>query len=254
MTKNQVSTLRPGLLVAIKTSIVGNVSYATRDIERDHVEGEARIAKWETERKIADAAEHEKAVKVRSSATHTIKRLCATTAFGCLCPEERADDLMEAVAEARVLVDAFNAEARITRIRIYVIAGRVAPDDVEAVRAIRAELAAVMADMQRGVQALSPGEIREAATRAKQLAEMLTDASKKRVEVAVEAARATATAINKAVKAGEQAALQVDEVVVKKLAAARTSFLDIDNVDAQEIAQPQPKSRSLDLEAAPAGV
>ncbi len=244
-----ISTLRPGLLVAIKTSIVGNVSYTTRDIERDHAEGAARIAKWETERKVADAEEHEAAIKARGTAIHTVRRLCAVTAFGCLCPEDRAADLSKAIDEARATVDAFNASATITRIRIYVIAGRIAPDDVEAVRAIRAELAAVMGEMERGVASLTPQAIRDSARRANELAEMLTESSRKQVDEAVTAARATATAIIKAVKAGEQAAIAVDEIVLKKIAATRTSFIDLDNVDAV-IAQPVVAARSVDLEAA----
>lgn len=245
MTKSKdIATLRPGLLVAIKTSLVGNVSYATTVIEADHKVGKERIAKWETERKVANAAEHEKAIKVRGQATHTIKRLCAVTAFGLLCPEDRAEDLTKAIAAARDIIEGFNAKARITRIRLYVIAGRVAPDDVEAVRSIRAELAATIGEMEAGVRALSPESVRDAARRAAQLAEMLNDQAKAKVGKAIEAARATATAINKAVKAGEQAALKVDEIVAKRIAKTREVFVDADNT---EIAQPAVAARTLDL-------
>ena len=243
------TTLRPGLLVAIKTSLVGNVSYATRDIEREHDEAGARIAKWETTKVVADSAEHEAAIKARGAATWTIKRLCASTAFGLLCPESRADELTAAIAAARAEVDAFNANARITRIRIYVIAGRVAADDAEAARAIRAELAAIMADMKGGVEAMKPEAIREAARRATELGEMLADKAKTKVDEVVEAARATARAITKAAKAGEQAALAVDAAVVKQIAKARTAFLDLDNTD-EPVAAPAVPVRSIDLEAA----
>lgn len=241
------STLRPGLLVAVKTSIIGNVSYAKRDLERDHLVGAARVAKWETKRTVSDAEEHDEAVRVRSNATYAIRKLCAATAFGFLCPEDKADELAQAIEEARGMADAFNATARITRVRVYAIAGRVAPDDVEAVRAIRAELAATIGDMEKGVASLTPETIREAARRAAQLSEMLTDTSKKKVQASVEAARATASAIAKAVKAGEQAATAVDKAVAKKLAACRTAFLDLDNDDV-EISNPKVAPRALDLE------
>lgn len=63
----KASTLRPGLLVSLKTSCTGNVSYTRADIEAGHMteEGKKR-AKWETERTIEDPIEHEAAIKVQS--------------------------------------------------------------------------------------------------------------------------------------------------------------------------------------------
>ena len=58
MTTNMISTLRPGLLVSLKTSIRGNVSYQTRDLEHEHaVAGGQTRARWETERTVANKAE-----------------------------------------------------------------------------------------------------------------------------------------------------------------------------------------------------
>src|SRR6266576_4051454 len=122
-----ISTLRPGLLVSLKTSIRGNVSYVKRDLEADHfVDETTRKAKWETERTVADAQEHEQARKVCAEARWAIARVCASTAFGCLCPESRADELSDSIKSARAHIDAFNATARITKLELYVITGRVA--------------------------------------------------------------------------------------------------------------------------------
>jgi hypothetical protein len=247
MSEFKPSTLRPGLIVALRTSMSGNVNYRKQDIERDHLIGDAtRFAKWETERTISDADEYERAVKVRSEATYTVAKVCASTAFGYLCPEENASKLGDAIAAARALIDGFNSTAKITRVTLNVITGRVAPDDVEAVRAIREELAGLMSDMEAGVTALSPSKIRDAAARAKQLSSMLTEQSKQDVESAVEAARSAATKINKAVKAGEQAALVMDQEVLKTLQGARTSFLDLDTT-AETVHAPVAPARALEL-------
>lgn len=244
------STLRPGLLVSIKTSMSGNVSYRKQDIVSDHLIGDTtRFAKWETERTISDAEEHALATKVRSEATYAVGRICATTAFGYLCPEEKAQELADGIAAARTLIDTFNASAKITRVSLYVITGRVAPDDVEAVRAIRGELSGLLSDMQYGVSALDASKVREAAARAKQLSTMLTDASKARVEGAIEVARKAATVIAKAVKAGEQAAVAIDAEAIKALQSARTSFLDLDT-PAEVVAAPVAPSRALDFASA----
>ncbi len=59
MSNLKASTLRPGLLVSVKTSIRGNVTYSTRDLDPDHIESDgSRQARWETERRIADPQEH----------------------------------------------------------------------------------------------------------------------------------------------------------------------------------------------------
>src|SRR5690348_7110755 len=47
----KLTTLRPGLLVSLKTSIVGNTEYRRVQLEADHVTEEGtRRARWETER------------------------------------------------------------------------------------------------------------------------------------------------------------------------------------------------------------
>ena len=131
------STLRPGLLVSLKTSITGNVSYTKQTIEAEHVAADgAQLAKWETERKIADPAEHEAACVARGKASNAIRRVCSVTAFGLLCPESEGDKLEGAIAEARAVAEEFNSKAAMTRLGVYVITGRIAPDDVEAVKAI----------------------------------------------------------------------------------------------------------------------
>ena len=47
----QTNTIRPGLLVSLKTTVRGNVSYQHTDIEPEHLtETGQQLAKWETER------------------------------------------------------------------------------------------------------------------------------------------------------------------------------------------------------------
>src|SRR5712691_6044480 len=97
----KASTLRPGLLVSMKTSILGNVSYVKSTIEEDHLteEGEKR-ARWETERTIADPAEWEAAAKVRSVARWLVRSACVYSAFGLLCPEGKIEELEKLITEA----------------------------------------------------------------------------------------------------------------------------------------------------------
>lgn len=241
----QTSTIRPGLLVSLKTSIAGNVSYRTNDIERDHVDAEgARKAKWETERTIADPVEYEEAGKIRSKARSLIGAVCAHSTFGLLCPEVDADALAAAVREAQELAADFNARAKLTRVQVFVIAGKIAADDVQAAKAINSEVRDLLDRMERGLQAMDVETIREAANKAKQLAAMISPDASVRLQLAIDSARSAARRI---VKAGEVAAQEVDKRAIRAITESRTAFLDLDDV--QAVAAPTVTGRALDMDA-----
>lgn len=237
------TTLRPGLLVGLSISISGNVKYLKNTLESDHItDSGSRKAKWETERTVIDPKEHEAATKVRSKARTIISGVCSLTAFGLLCPESAAEDLRKAMADARKLCDDFNSTSKLTRVYFYAITGRIAPDDVEAVRAINAEVRALLSEMEEGVTKLDVKAVRDAAGRARQLGSMLSPDAQARITVAIEAARSTA---RKIVAAGEQAAVEIDRRTIATLAEARTAFLDLDPQG--EIIAPTVEGRALDF-------
>lgn len=245
----KTSVLKPGLLVSLRTSVRGNVTYQRRDLEPDHQTNDGgRRARWETEREIADAAEFEKATEIRGKARSLISGACCASSFGLLCPMDREQALEDAIAEARALVDVFNTKATLTRVEVYILAGRVAQNDVEAARAISAELRDLMADMQEGIKRADPEAIREAANKARALGGMLSQDVSGKVNEAIAQARSAAREIVKRVeKAGESAALVVAELNVQKIQAARFAFLDLE--DAVPVETQAPAARPLELPA-----
>jgi hypothetical protein len=237
-----VSTIRPGLLVNIRTSIKGNVSYLKTEENVISTDG-AEVIEWTTERTVKDPKEQKAAVEVRSKARNLIVGVCAATEFGLLCPEADRSKLEEAYVKARKLCADFNATARTTRVKFNAIAGYIAPDDVEAVRAINGEVRDLLTEMQEGIERLDVERVRDAAQRAKKLGNMLSAEARERIADAVSSVRKVAKDI---VEAGEQAAVEVDAAIINKLAAARTAFLDID--EAAEVQAPEDTSgRALDL-------
>lgn len=243
MPKIQASTLRPGLLVSLKTSVVGNVRYTKQVIEDERtVESGAALKKWETERTIMDPVEFERSGKVRGKAAGLVRAVCSQSAFGLLCPEDAGEKLDAAVAAARKLIEEFNADAKVSRIHLYVIAGRVAADDVEAVKAINSEVRDLMREMEKGMTELDVKAIREAASRAKGLAAMLTGDAQARIQIAIEAARSTAKDI---VKADDASKLEPDKWAIKKVAEQRAAFLDLDG--GGDVGAPVQSAPSLDL-------
>lgn len=237
------STLRPGLLISLKTSVVGNVSYSKQIIEADHTTEEGtRRAQWNTTREIVDPTEHNRAIKARGQARQKIRQVAAPTAFGLLCPETKEAELKVAVMEARQIADEFNRRAKFTRLEVYVFCGRVAPDDVEAVRAINSEVRDLLNEMEQGLKNLDVKRVRQAAMEARSIGKMLTPQAEARIKQAIDAARSVARQI---VKAGDQVAMEIDRTTIKKLAEARTSFLDLDTFE--QVGRPAESGRALDL-------
>jgi len=144
------------------------------------------------------------------------------------------------------LTEEFNATAKLTRVRVYVIAGRIAPDDVEAVRAINGEVRDLLTDMAEGVRNLDVKTVRDAADRARDIGRMLAPDAQARIQAAIDAARSAARQI---VKAGEQAAQEIDQRTIRRITEARAAFLDLE--PAAEVAAPVAEARVLDFEPAP---
>ena len=244
----KTSTIKPGILVSLKTSLSGGAQYKRVDLEPDHgTASGGRLARWETVREIADATEYDNAIAARSLARAAIIKACCQTSFGLLCPSENEAALTAGIADAQRIAQDFNATSRTVRVEIYTLAGRVASDDAEAVRAISSEIGSLIEAMQDGIKKADPETIREAANKARMAAGMLTDDVQGKVSEAINAARKAAREIVKRVeKAGEDAATVVASCNMEALDAARFAVLDLDGGGAVE-AMPV-DGRAVDLD------
>ena len=240
----QTSTLRPGLLVAVTTSIRGNVKYRTTDLGTSVTVDGAEESRWETERHITDKAEQERASKARSLARSAVQSVCAQYAFGLLCPEAKRDQLDGAVTAARAIVDEFNGSATVTRVAFNVLWGRIAPDDAEAIRAINAEMSDLMAAMAEGMRNCDATVIRANANRMRAVGQMLSPEMQDKVQAAIDVARKTAREVVKAAETGMQ---EIDRAAIAKVMESRTVFLDIG--EAAPIGEVEHAGRGVDLDA-----
>ncbi len=247
----QSQTIRPGLLVSLKTATRGGITYNVVPLE-SATRGAAKVARWETTRSIADAEEHARAVVARGRCRTVISRVCCPSSFGLLCPTESEEKLAEAIREAQAVAAAHNATARVTRVECLVITGRIADNDVMAARAIGAEVRDMLAAMEAGVRAADPEAIRKAANDARALSGMLSDDVRRSVSAAIAEVRGIARDIVKrAEKGAEQAAAVVEGVNLQALQAARFAVLDLSDdavptdADAGPVAAPD--APALDL-------
>ena len=224
-----VNTIRPGLLVSLSTEIKGGVSYEREEIRAEHWVGDAKEAEWQTRKRIEDAAEYERAVKVRGKARSLVVAQCAQSRHGLLCPVANEVALLAAITEAQTLAADYNAGAVRSRVEVYVILGRVADSDVDAQRAINAEVRSLLDAMEAGIRAADPKAIRDAANRAREVGQILTESARGKVTAAMEEARKVAREVVRRVqKEGEEASKVVEGVKVDAIQAARFAFLDLD--------------------------
>lgn len=253
------TTIRPGLLVSLKSSVVGGVTYQRVNLDADvpcddcesyrkssgaadpacatcrgsgvavaAADADSEVKRWETRRIIDDKAEHERAVKCRSAALARIRKVCSATSFGLLCPAEQEAALDIAIADARAIVDAHNAVAKSTRVSVYALKGRVASDDAEAARAITSEIGALVTRMTDGINAFDPNAIREAAKRARELSAMLSDDKAAKIDAAIEQARKAARTIVRRIEVeGEARETVLLDIQRGQIESARIAFLDL---------------------------
>jgi len=227
------TAIRPGLMISLKTTVRGGVSYQRENLpvsnELAAKDGKA-VEKWETTKVVEDPEEHERARKAVNKARSLISSVCANTAFGLICPQEREQQLDEAITAARKLVGEFNASATFTHARIYALKGRIASTEEESAKAIGEEVASLIAAMNAGIEKLDVDAIRDAATKAKQLEELLGPEQASAVSDAVAQARKAARQIVKRVQNdGEAAAVVLKDLQRGSLEKARIAFLDFED-------------------------
>lgn len=237
-------TIKPGILVSLSVRASGGVTYVRKDIVKPGEESDGtdavlenedapaqstapEVAEWQTRRTIEDPAEHKRATKTRSKCRSLIASVCTNTAFGLLCPQGKEKALDEAIAEARLLSKLHNenpANAR-TRVQVYIIKGRIAQTDQEATRAIADEVRMLMDEMKNGLLSTDTERVREAAMKAKKMADMLDADAGKKVTAAVERAREVAREVAKALTKKEDAVEVVRLANLDALDSARSMFL-----------------------------
>lgn len=239
----KLSTLKPGLLVSLKTSLKGGVHYEVEDLPAPAPASGEAVSAWKTVRTIDDVSEFERAKTVRSKARSLIVGGCAQTAFGLLCPTSDKEKLQARIQAAQAIVERFNAEARTIRVGVWVVCGQIASDDEQAARAINAEMAEILEKLEAAVRTCSPDAIRQAANQARQVSTMLSDRANEAVQAAIAAARKEARRL---VRAGEQAAATADALVLETVKAGRLAFLDLDAPSAELVVPPD--ARAIDLE------
>lgn len=265
--QQRATIIRPGIMVSVHTSCIGGISYQRVDLDAEkagitdcdfdddgtpgkacttcsqmwpagqeelHAEdcpvGKRQVTRWETTKVVDDPAEYHRAETARNLARRAIRKVCAHTAFGFLCPTDREEQLNAAIAEARKLAADFNASAAHTQVHVYVMKGRVASDDREAVRAIADEVRGLMEDMQQGIQAMDPAAVRQAADKAREVGAMLGAGEQEQVAAAVEQARRAArTIVARVQKGGEEAAAVLQDIQRGAIERARIAFLDMDD-------------------------
>lgn len=261
-------TLRPSILVVLRTTVTGGVTYDRTDLDT----GEAPMPgvsrrRWVTDCTIMDPEEHERAGKVRSAARSLFTRICVDAPLGLMLPltitEEGEDadiaraqaqvDVVE--AEARALIATHNDIAKHTHITLesstftFSSPAQAARNE----RALRTEIARLMDLMEVGISKADPKVIQGAADRARELAQILGEEAKGVATAAIEQARKARSAILKRIiKEGEDAQTVVMGISRGMIASARTAFLDFDDAPVTAEA-PMGAQRSLDLSAVEVG-
>lgn len=238
MTNVKLNVLKPGLLVALKTTVRGGVSYIRKDLDANASADEAaKVSRWETEKRVEDAEEFERATAARGKARSVVSAVCSSSSFGLLCPQANEKALDAAIAEAKNIAANHNAIASKTQVEVFVIVGRIAQTDEEAARAIGVEVKDLLEQMKNATLKGDVEAIREAANKARELGAILSDDVGRQVSSAIDEARKNARELVKRVQRdGEKLADVVRDLYIQKIDSARSAFLDLEEGEVKSVA------------------
>jgi HPt (histidine-containing phosphotransfer) domain-containing protein len=251
----RTSILRPGFLVIVNSHVAAGITYERRDLDAP-ADGTVRdtsvVTRWETTKVVPDPTEKKRADDARTKACAELYRLCVKSRYAYVCPVECEAELDEADKRARAIVDAHNATAVTTRIDFYTLKGLMADKSEETIAKISQEMVDLISDMSRGIDRADVKAIREAATRADEMAGMLGAEQVKAVADAVEQARKAARDITARIgKKGEDVAAVIASVQRGAIERARFAFIDTDEAPALAAGESMPQGnvqRFADLE------
>lgn len=223
--------LQPGFMIALSSRMKGGIEYLTLHEEASKREDGSLTQKWETTKNVSDIDEHERGVKVRGAALYEIKKLCVSTPFCLLCPDSNEAELDAGVEVAQGLVAAFNNSSTYTKIRLYVLKAKLLGDDEQTSAAIAGEMRNLFSEMDQAIRKMDPEAIRDAATKADEISQMLVLEQKEKVSEAILSARKVAREITKTIKQKGIGAINVASDYQEQLlavSAASKVFLDFE--------------------------
>ena len=229
--------IKPGLIVALATTVNGGVWYRRIELDAAGVApegGTGEVARWETARTIADPKEHRAADLLRASIGNKAAGLCCRTPFGLICPPENEDALLATMASKEAEVAVFNRDARFTRVTMSFLTGRVDALDEASWKAVAREVAVLVDEMEQAIREGSVSETRKAADKLNKMTGILEGDSAIRAQAAVDEARGIARKLVKAAGDAVATAAIVEREALNELRSARFAFLDMDDVAAVE--------------------
>jgi len=226
-------TVKPGYLVSIKTYVRGGVSYDREELDKKQQSTGQEVVQWKTTKITEDPNEHEQASRLQGKISNMLLRHCIRTPFGPICPENKNKLFLKAQQMAEAMTNQFNSQAKYTHVSVHVIRGRIADNDAEATRAIAREIRILSQEMKRGIDAADPQTIRDAASKAKALGQMVDEQLQEKVSKGIKAARKAARQLVARVeKKGEEAQQVIAEQNTGPIDQLQAAFLDLEEEEA----------------------
>jgi hypothetical protein len=172
--------IEPCILVSDALSVERGVTYHRRDISKEvHSDG-SEDATWQTDRHYKNREEAKEAERVYAKARQRIRSQSLYTEIGFVCPMSKQTELANAIAEARQIVDDFNAKARHCHVHFRVVCTRIEPNNVDGAATLQDTLTKSVSEIRNALQNFDPKKARDVLSSTKELVEILGDPQTKR--------------------------------------------------------------------------
>jgi hypothetical protein len=146
----QISNIKPGILVTEHISLTGGIHYCREFIDSRR-EDQTLVREWHTIAHTDNVDERKEAQKIASRVYASLRRVCAQTPVGLICPASSGQELAETLTEMRGLIDVFNSTAKTCRILAYHACFEVASTNHTALQAVLDRVAEIATNVDGAI-------------------------------------------------------------------------------------------------------
>jgi uncharacterized protein YoxC len=138
-----IEKMKPGILIGEECKLYGGIRYTRKELDLI-TEALSLTRTYETEVIIENVEERKEGDKVRSWARQHLRKICAQTLVGLVCPQENDHKLETTIKEIQEAVDSFNHNSRTCNIRARYVQFRIEEDNKEMISVLTEQVASII--------------------------------------------------------------------------------------------------------------
>jgi len=149
------------VLVVHKVKLHGGISYKHEDREENVDENQRETTTYQGVKTVNNVVERNEGMKLRNQLVNSMRKLCAKTPIGLVCPKHKLCDIDEEDAKQAQIIADFNDRAKHSWIDYCTVTFNITSKDERALRAISESIVDSLKLLELALSETDPAKIRE---------------------------------------------------------------------------------------------